>query len=287
MSYAIERDEAIAAAIGRLVSERIDRAAAQLTDEPLAVDERVHGARKRLKEIRAALRLARFAFGPAFALENAWYRDVGRDLSAARDADALIEAIEKLRSAAEDGRLRRALARIKRILSKERAHADLAASIAKVLQQLPIAKARISEWPPLADDFATIGFGLRRTYRDGRRAMRAAIEIPSDEHFHEWRKRVKDHWYHAQLLSDVWPPMMKPYLAVMEQLSRTLGDDHDLALLRGRTASRTIREAIDERRAELQEEAESLGRNVYANSPRAVERRFEAWWNGWRRMGGQ
>ncbi|HWW62321.1 MAG TPA: CHAD domain-containing protein [Thermoanaerobaculia bacterium] len=280
MSYAIARDENVPAAIRRVVAERIDRAAAQLTDESLPIDERVHGARKRFKEIRAVLRLAREALGATFAIENAWYRDAARDLSAARDADALVEAIDKLLAAADDPRLRRALARAKRILSKEAAAPP---SVELALQQLAIAKTRIDEWPPIADAFGTIGAGLRRTYRDGRRAMRTAIAIPSDEHFHDWRKRVKDHWYHAQLLREVWPPMMKPYLEVMEQLSRTLGDDHDLALLRARLASPQIREAIDARRAELSEEAISIGRRVYADAPRAVERRFGAWWNGWRR----
>lgn len=264
------------------MAERIERASAQLVDESLPIDERVHGARKRFKEIRAVLRLARVPLGPTFAIENAWYRDAARDLSTARDADALIEAIDKLRDATADKRLRRALARMKRILSKERAPADLATHITNTLQQLPVAKARIDQWPLSADGFATIGAGLRRTYRDGRRAMRTALAIPSDEHFHEWRKRVKDHWYHAQLLRDVWPSMMKPYLEVMEHLSRTLGDDHDLALLRARVASPAIREAIDARRADLSEEAISLGQRVYADSPAAIERRFEAWWNGWR-----
>jgi hypothetical protein len=29
------------------------------------------------------------------------------------------------------------------------------------------------------------------------------------EHFHEWRKRVKYHWYHLGLLRELWPASME------------------------------------------------------------------------------
>ncbi|HVR39705.1 MAG TPA: CHAD domain-containing protein [Thermoanaerobaculia bacterium] len=279
MSYAFRAGESIPAGIRRIVTNRIDRAIEHLTDESSPLDERVHGARKRFKEIRAVLRLIRDPLGESFSAENLWYRDAGRELGAARDADAMLEAIDKLLDAADDKILKRALTRARRVLKT--VPADLEPRVARLLDSLPFAKLRIESWPDLDDDFATIGGGLRRTYRNGRRAMQTAIAIPTMEHLHEWRKRVKDHWYHSQLLEDVWPTMMKPHLEAMEQLSHALGDDHDLAVLRERTGSHVIHEAIDARRAELQKEAESVGRRMYADSPKAVASRFEAWWKEW------
>ena len=48
---------------------------------------------------------------------------------------------------------------------------------------------------------------------------------------HEWRKRVKDLWYHCLLLQDAWKPVMSALADEAHELSDRLGDDHDLAVL--------------------------------------------------------
>ena len=42
-------------------------------------------------------------------------------------------------------------------------------------------------------------------------AMDAAAKDPTADNFHEWRKRVKDHWYHSRLLWPVWQKPMKAF----------------------------------------------------------------------------
>src|SRR5687768_17143099 len=96
MAYAFERDESLATAIPRLMNEQIARAREQLTDQSAPPEKRVHDARKRFKETRALLRMIREPLGAQFAVENAWFRDAGRELAAVRDADAVLEALEKL-----------------------------------------------------------------------------------------------------------------------------------------------------------------------------------------------
>ena len=39
--------------------------------------------------------------------------------------------------------------------------------------------------------------------------MRQARKRPGDRQFHDWRKRVKDHWYHCRLLKYLWPEPMR------------------------------------------------------------------------------
>src|SRR5680860_812625 len=51
----------------------------------------------------------------------------------------------------------------------------------------------------------------RRAYKRGRRAYKAALEDPSTENLHAWRRRVKDHWYHHTLLARSWPEPMKTF----------------------------------------------------------------------------
>ncbi|HKR66511.1 MAG TPA: CHAD domain-containing protein [Thermoanaerobaculia bacterium] len=286
MPYAFTRDETISAAIPRIMDELIVRAREQLTDESAPIDERVHDARKRFKETRALLRLVRKSLGAHYSTENAWFRDAAHDLAAARDADAVLEALAKLQLPPH------IRARARRALRARRPHddADLAARIANVLEQLVVAQARVALWPAMDDAFDTIAPGLVRAYRAGRRAMHHS-GMPDE--LHEWRKVVKEHWYHMQLLRDVWPPMMKAYASVLESLSRALGDHHDLHVLRqivaqspqefGRPATAlALLDAIDARQRALELEAMEIGRRVYAERPRRWLARMRNEWDVWR-----
>ena len=49
---------------------------------------------------------------------------------------------------------------------------------------------------------------------------------------HEWRKRVKDLWYHVTLLEDAWKPVMSALADEAHELSDRLGDEHDVSVLR-------------------------------------------------------
>ena len=252
------------------MDEQIVRARDTLLDADLSAEKRVHEARKRFKETRALLRLVRKPLGEHFAHENAWFRDAARELAAARDADAVVEALEKLALPKTVER------RARKVLAAQREdHPPLEPLIANVADQLVIAQGRVGMWPELDDSFDTIADGLVRTYRAGRNR-------PDD--LHEWRKRVKEHWYHAQLLRQVWPEMMKPYAEVLSTLSKALGDHHDLHVLRGLTGDLpAVVEAIDARQGELELQADAIASLVYAEKPRPWLARMRKYWKAWLR----
>ncbi|HEX2232339.1 MAG TPA: CHAD domain-containing protein, partial [Thermoleophilaceae bacterium] len=135
--------------------------------------------------------------------------------------------------------------------------------------------------------------GLRRAYRRGRRGYQAVLESASTESLHEWRKRVKDLWYHQTLLERSWPELMDPLSDQAHHLSDLLGLDHDLAVLHdwaqahpaaagGSTGLEVFNAAAEERRDELQREAIALGGRLYAERPRAYARRLRTYWDAWR-----
>jgi CHAD domain-containing protein len=258
------------------MDELIVRARDILVDPETPAEKRVHEARKRFKETRALIRLVRKPLGEQFAHENAWYRDAGRELAAARDADAMIAAVQKLELPARTAK------RARTILEKQRAeHPPLEPLIANVVDQLVVAHGRIGMWPEMKDSFGTIADGLLRTYREGRRDLRHH-ETP--EELHDWRKRVKEHWYHIQLLRHVWPEMMKPYAEVLSTLSHALGDHHDLYVLHGKVGRLpAVTKAIEARQADLQSEAEEIGARVYAEKSRAWLARMRKYWESWSR----
>ncbi len=275
MTYAIQPHESVDAAVRRIMHEQIVRAREQLTDQSATREKRVHNARKRFKEIRALLRLVREPLGDRFGVENASFRDAGRGLAAIRDADAVVEALEKLE-------LPHAVhKRLHRRLIAKRKPVNLDALIANAVRQLDLAQRRIATWPQLPDSFDTIAQGLRRTYRDGRRALERAH---SPAELHEWRKQVKTHWYHAQLLENVRPESMKEYSDVLDDLSHLLGDHHDLHVLRESVngAGRDVVETIGIRQSILEQQAHAIGERVYAGRPRDFVARIGKLWSAWR-----
>lgn len=276
MPYAILADERVPDAIRRIMDEQIVRAREQLLDATLPREERVHEARKRFKEIRALLRLVRKPLREQFAIENTWYRDAGRDLAAVRDADAMLEALEKLELPhLLHARLRR------RLRARRTKTPSLDALIENAAAQLVVAQARVALWPRMDDSFDTIAAGLQRTYGEGRTLFRNA---QTPEELHEWRKQVKTHWYHVLLLREVWPATMKLYAGAMHDLSRALGDHHDLHVLRGifRNPPPELLAAIDARQRELEKDARAIGARVYAEKPSAWLARMRNYWNAWR-----
>src|SRR5205085_16447 len=138
----------------------------------------------RMKEIRALLKLVRRPLGAAFESENFWYRDAGRKLAPARDAEAALETVGKLAAAATDAATRARLARAKQILEARLASNDVQPQIDEILAALPAARARVAQWPPITT------IDAKRSRRAARRAYKAAREIPVAPRFHELRKRV-------------------------------------------------------------------------------------------------
>jgi hypothetical protein len=87
---------------------------------------------------------------------------------------------------------------------------------------------RVRCWHVDDDGFDAIEPGVKKSYKGAQRAMIVASNAPSPEAIHEWRKRVKDHWYHSRLLSEIWPRPMKAHCEVADQLGDMLGKHHDL-----------------------------------------------------------
>jgi CHAD domain-containing protein len=285
MSYRLDLDEPIPGTLRDVAVERLERAARRLreehSDDPV---EAVHGARKDLKKARALLRLARPGMPrDAYRRENRALRDIGRAMSGGRDADVMVETSDALAERFGHGRELAALRR--RLAAHARSHRH-AADVDALGDSLRDAAERAASWPFDDCDLATLQAGETRAYRDGRRAFADAREDPSPERMHEWRKRVKDLWYHHRLLAGAWRGPMKAHADECDALGTLLGDDHDLATL---AATLTAKDGVDappsvdvdaltrlveRRRAELRTEAFALGERLYAEKRKAHARRI-------------
>ncbi|CAN5670860.1 MAG: CHAD domain-containing protein [Actinomycetota bacterium] len=288
--FQLDAGEPVADGIRRMVASQLDAAIAGLSGTGDDTDDgkTVHEARKSCKRVRATLRLGRKALGSdCYGWANTEVRDAARTLSRARDAAVLATAFDQL--LAEAGRPRSFAAvrrRLNTAASAEAGHEGDA--LAEAATRLGGVRDSMAQWPRNADGWKALGSGLQRIYGKGRKAMTAAVADPSDEALHDWRKTTKYLWHALELLRPAWPGTLKPLAKQAHELSDLLGDDHDLAVLTtvlqtGGGLPPTLRRLIEQRRAELQRDAVSLGQRLYAESPQDFTRRIGAVHRLWRR----
>ena len=298
MPYRLDSRESVEQGLRRCAREQLDSSIEELTrgvrDDPV---ESVHSARKALKKERSLLRLFRGALEPADRRrETDALRHAGRLLSAARDAEVTIQALDDLSERYAGQVPKRTFTAIHKQLTAERdpARAGLLDSglTGEVADELKAVRGRIDDWHFKRAGWGAIESGLDRSYRRGRGARERAQTEPSFENLHEWRKHTKDLWYHLRVLTPTSPGIVGGQAKDAHRVGDLLGDDHDLAVLRDRlndTADAITADLdpvfglIDHRRDQLQEEALLLGRRVYAEKPSAFERRLRRYWKAWRR----
>lgn len=284
MPYAIlPEDASVEAALRRIAREEAEGALAQAQGTG-DLAPRVHAMRKAVKKIRGLLRLVRPVFPDAGA-ENGILRDAGRGLSDLRDAAVQLATLERLSEGVPDERRDRLLAPFR----EAAAHHDAQAA-PRLLPAFAAAMASLRDrsegWTPREDGWDALEPGLAATWTAARRAMKSARREPVPEHLHEWRKRVKDHWYQARLLRPIWPRMMDPHVAAADELGELLGQVNDLAVLRDRLESAPLDEGLrseardlaDLRHAELMGVVLPLGRRLLAGPADALTDRWGAWW---------
>lgn len=292
MAYRLRLQDS-AGSVRKVARQRIDKAVAALCVPESGYGEGVHQARKRFKEVRALLRLVRQSLGVEFKAESQGLRDLGRVLAQTRDAGAMLESWDLLAKRFPDAFAEADFRKVRQRLAvrarAEQANAGLGARIAEVIDQLHGITHGIDDWPLETQGFDLLRAGIRRTYADGCEELAKARLDRSAEQLHEWRKRVKDHWYHTQLLTPIWPSLMRLRNQSLKRLADMLGDDHDLAMMYhlmqtqpalfgDETLHKRIALAIAQRRNELQKAAFELGEKLYRESPELLVARWQRYW---------
>jgi hypothetical protein len=286
MSFRFKLDEPLAKGVSRIGLEQLARAEAALGNEKDTA-RGIHDARRCLKRLRALLRLVRPALAKrAYAKEMRRLRDVARLLSDARDAHVMRQTMNKL--ADRFGAFPKDIAGLP---TREGAASGKAATDVRRRATARLRGARAFflaiENEPIS--FLHLASGMQRTYRKARRTYREAYDLAGDEAFHEWRKSVQVHWRHMQLLSRAWPDVLAARASEAKELSRLLGDDHDLAVLAA-TSARTEDSASGEARVELvrlcrlcqdeiRAQAKPRGARLLAQKPKALASSLELYWS--------
>lgn len=282
-------DKSSEKAVRRIAGELLETSRLILGDPSLPREALVHELRKNVKKTRALLRLVRPGFRD-FEQQNAALREAARLIAPLRDADVLALTFDRAAARADlppqktaslRDRLAPALGETIRAEERLEAHRQAVAAI----------ETGIEDWKIRHKGFDSLSGGLERSWEGCRRSMRKARDKTDAESLHHFRKRVKDHWYHARLLGPIWPDMMAAHVSACDKLGEALGDARDLAILvetlgadtfAGDETAAAIAATAGEEEAKLLAKSWRSGARLFAEPAPALARRWRNWWEVWR-----
>jgi CHAD domain len=268
--FALLGDERLGDGLRRMALGQLDLTIDLLADDgAMPAEKAVHEIRKALKRLRALIRLLEDELGEqAYASESAVLREAGRRVAGARDAEVIVRTLDEL-IRRHPGKLahRRGVTRLRARLAAERGSAAQRAlgdrqTRAQLLADLRAARGRVAGWSLSdADGIQAVEAALKRLYSEGRRRHGRALRATGARAraMHEWRKRVKDLRYAAEMLDRADPDdraggrrgkggkrrrkrdrargkagYLHRTARRADELGELLGDEHDLVLLAAR-----------------------------------------------------
>jgi CHAD domain-containing protein len=298
MAFHFKKKESSTKAVRRLGRERIAKALEQL--QKCDRLEAIHSVRKEVKKVRAVLGLVREKRGrDTYRKSVKTLRAAGRLLRDARDAHVRPRTLERLAGHFKDRLPPNSFSGIKKVLRRncllETRKFLEGKSVSMVDRLLRKLNRRTRDLKVRAEGWMAVHSGLRESYRQGQKSLAAVRQATSPENLHQWRKHVQDLWHQLRLLGPIHPEDMRVPIDQMKALSQYLGDDHDLVMLwqfvhrrcaRWHAGEMTLlKELLELRRQELQEEAFKLGSCFYKEKPSAFCRRLENFWHTWKAAG--
>lgn len=248
------------------VQQRLSAAIVRIqSDRPSG--EALHSVRKRLKELRAILRLVRTPCATVKQLTEI-FRQIGRRTTQVRDAQVTARSLQQLamEMRGTDG-FEWCEARRKKAAGLA-SHANNKVLRREVHSQLNRAAALLEQWTPENLEWTDVLVAWKKARKRTFKAMELALAEPLTENLHKWRKRAKIWWYQTELLGKNAPGKTAGLSRRLEVLTELIGEDHDLSLieenfLKSRAAgASTVLAALKKHRARLQKKAAKRGLKI-------------------------
>jgi len=214
------------------------------------VHEGVHQARKSLRRTRAVLALGAPVLGPGANLVDREVRRVNRRLSTMRDAQALVETLDRLIAKCKVSETMPVLRRARRTAAQARvesARRELAddPGLARKRMLLRTLRAALPAlpWDALTETRVrdALDYGLARVDAADAQARATGRDVD----WHRWRRRVRRLSQQHPALGDVIDLGMAKKR--IKSLAVDLGEAQDYALLRDHCGRRSIFSELDRR----------------------------------------
>ncbi len=224
-------DDKTAAALAAAVDRRLARCV-RLASGELPPGAVVHGVRKDLKRVRALLRLATDAGAIAGSHEKAC-AGIARKLSLRRDADAVLEALDRLADrAGEPADLARVVEARQLLEGYPAADNDPVSFDARALRRdLMSIRRSVAALDLSTLEAGRIGDALALTHATARRQARRLGKEGRAKRFHALRKSVKRELHQREWLTRRVPGSGGGRKS-LKQLATLLGENQDIAVLK-------------------------------------------------------
>jgi CHAD domain-containing protein len=292
VAFRLKQGASISSEIRRIVLKQLEAAISELhtVGDPQS-DDAVHDARRRVKKIRAIIRLVRPVLDKEYRAVDRDLSTVSRLLAPVADGRGIVETLKEIEHRYPASLPKRTFAAARAGVLRNGAHADREAHRRGILKiaagTLRNERSRVKRWHIRADGFRAIAPGLEDSYRRARRKMIETWSKPKPSNFHTWRRYVKDHWFHVRLLEGRCGDHLVFYERRIEALDGILGEYHNVVLLRDvlvtnaslprEEIARCLRVVARYQRV-LRRHAEILGARIYTERPRRFVRRVRHLW---------
>jgi hypothetical protein len=242
----------------------------------------VHQTRSTLTQGRASLRLLRKSIGNrTYHRCNIVMRDAGRQLTAARDAEVLVQTVGQLRRSGDSVEMKRSIKYLAKVFTNEHDALRSPRGMTRKSRSSMCAVLRKVKAHSKPLD-VVLGEGLVGAYKNCRKAFRRAQKRPTDTNLHEWRKQMKYMFCETEALAPCGRGWLSRLHRHASQMATYLGDDRDLVMLEMRIAGmhgmaarlksaapmRELLLRIKPLRVQLQRDAFRLGTKCFSLRPR-------------------
>lgn len=295
MSKHFDPASALDAEIRRLAMPEIEQATAELASAQADRHKAVHRLRKQMKRMRALCALVRPADDAFFKAENIRYRDIGRSLARPRTAAACVEAIDRFARDYPKQCQRNNVDRLRGLMAAradgndamEGFDAAVNAAVASCEAGLAVL-GKFRAGGDSGSDAEVLRLAVAKNLKRVARSLDAAERDGRADDFHELRKAVKAHSVHVDLLAAVWPKSDTDYEKSLDKLGQSLGDLHDITMVRGHLPGNVdadIQKAIDcllklmrRRERQLQKRCIAKARRLFDTRPKKIANAVAANW---------
>lgn len=237
MQYLINTQEPPGDEVRRVLREQCQRVLELLQDWRVDPADRIHRARQTCKRLRALARILKAGAPYVAHVENRFFRDIQKRLAYARDAEALVEALDYLEAGVTDERLKESIGMLRGSLAARagRGVAEhlpaLEGQVRLCCAELEKAARRLERLPLGALKRRDLRRGARRTWeRCAGEFAELGLDSPP-ESFHRWRRHIKYAFYQTQLLAALAPEEAARRESRLRELAQLLGHGQDLELL--------------------------------------------------------
>lgn len=259
-------------------------------------DELVHSLRKKIKNLRAILKLLRSEVKNDFFKKNNFLlRDINRRSASIRNYFALINLVQSNLKEQQDIKLKETLdlllTRLNSDFENIRDNTDYSTLFNHYKTQLQKYNQHLNDIDISNNRFSKIKNGLIKIYSEGKDLQALCIHDPSNDNLHEWRKSVKEFYYIIYSFIPIWKPVFIAFTKEVKTLSDILGDVNDYFELEHYIKTLTdnpfdftnLYQLIESSSKYLIEQADSLGYKIYSLDAESFGELFKAYYTSFKK----